>query len=74
MNMQRMFNAGAAVVAAVAAMALTAGAASANLVTNADLVANGDFSANASSYVTYPGYSKNSSSCRCALRSQLLYG
>ena len=61
MNMQRMFNAGAAVVAAVAAMALTAGAASANLVTNADLVANGDFSANASSYVTYPGYSNGTS-------------
>ena len=51
MNMQRIFNAGAAVVAAVAAMALTAGAASANL------VLNGDFSANASSYVTSPGYS-----------------
>ena len=55
MNMQRMFNAGAAVVAAVAATALTAGAASANL------VANGDFSANASSYVTYPGYSNGTS-------------
>ena len=55
MNMQRMFNAGAAVVAAVAATALTAGAASANL------VANGDFSANASSYVTYPGYSSGPS-------------
>ena len=40
-----------AIATALAAMALTAGAAQANL------VLNGDFSANASSYVTYPGYS-----------------
>lgn len=51
MKRQRTFGTGAATFAALAALGLAAGTASANLVTN------GDFSANASSYVTYPGYS-----------------
>ncbi len=51
MTMQKMFGVGAAALMAAAAVSLTAGPASANL------VLNGDFSADAGSYVTYPGYS-----------------
>ncbi len=51
MTMQKMFGVAAAAFMAAAVVSLTAGTASANLVTN------GDFSANASSYVTPPGYS-----------------
>ena len=51
MTMQKMFGVGAAALLAAAIISLTAGTASANLVTN------GDFSANASSYNSSPGYS-----------------
>ena len=51
MTMQKMFGVAAAAFMAAAVVSLTAGTASANLVTN------GDFSANAGSYGTNPGYS-----------------
>ena len=51
MTMQKMFGVAAAAFMAAAVVSLTAGPASANLVTN------GDFSANAGSYGTNPGYS-----------------
>ena len=51
MKTQNMFGAAVSALAAAVIASLTAGAASANLITN------GNFSANASSYVTYPGYS-----------------